>query len=112
MIKKQPNYINKDEILITNSNILDDLSDLDKRQKEYEDLMNDNKLDFKYLSYNDQPTVMEYDKQQYVSSLMQGDHQSNKKMYQINMVKNIEQFCEDKYTSLENTRFKTEKEFE
>ena len=63
LINKQPNYIRKEDILETDLIIMEDLGDLDERERDFEDLMNDHKMDFKYLTYNDMPNALEHDKE-------------------------------------------------
>lgn len=71
--------------------------------------MADAKTDFKYLSYNDQQ-LLEIDKHDYVDSLQTSDHMQttdttrSNKLERINFVKAVENYMEEKYTSLEQKR--------
>lgn len=108
-----PCYINKNDILDTDPQILDGMGDVEQRLRDFEELMAENRTDFKYLSYNDQ-AIREQDKEQYVDSLRQADDAGNlpNKLYGINFVQTVETYMEDKYSSLEQQRVTAEHKLE
>lgn len=98
-----PSFINQDDILTTDLQILEDMGLLEQRTREFEELMADTRTDFKYLSYNDQQ-LLEFDKHDYVDSLQTAETGHPNKLESINFVKAIEGYMEEKYTSLEQKR--------
>ena len=105
--------VNQDDILTTDSQIIEGLSHVEDRLKEFEELMAETGTDHKYLSYNDQ-AIYEFDKEQYVESLMFESEMAKRprdKLYSTNFVKTIESYMEDKYAELEHQRVAAEDNF-
>ena len=49
----QKPFINKEDVLMTEAEMLKDMGDVEKRNQEFADLMNQSVVDSKYLFYND-----------------------------------------------------------
>ena len=74
------------------------MGDLQKRTKAFEDLMNETKVDTKYLSYDD--STLHPDLLQEMHDI----HRERQKIYQNSVVKTIETYYEDKFAQLEKTQ--------
>lgn len=104
-----PPVTKMEQILITDTQILEDMDNWEQRIKDFDEIMAESKTDFKYLSYNDMQ-IHEFDKSMYVESLTMDN--SDDKMSNINFIKTIENFIEDKYSTLEHKRIDAEKSFQ
>ena len=104
------------------ADLIQSLGDAEDRNREFEQLMKQSKVDSKFLCYDDNPDDLMIDvpfNDLFVKDLAMGDQEMQKQgrndqsnLYQNKVVKMIESYYEDKYVDLEKKRVQAEGDFE
>ena len=109
-----PLFINSKDILQDNQAMLDQMGDIEKRNKEFEELSYQAQVDQKYLWYEreddymiDAPNDLDIE-----GDVKMGTLGSKNDMYHHRVVKLVESYYEDKYNDLENKRTVHQPQFE
>mgnify|MGYP006893257389 CR=1 FL=1 len=113
-MKTQP-YVSKDDILVTDAEILAATGDLHLRTLEFDTLMNDTNVEMKYLSYDDTAAHSDLIHEIRQMNLAQDEvmkDQEKRKLYQHQIVDTVENFIDDKYNDLEKKQAHIEKQFD
>lgn len=113
-VKTQP-YVSKDDILVTDAEILAATGDLHLRTLEFDTLMNDTNVEMKYLSYDDTAAHSDLIHEIRQMNLAQDEvmkDQEKRKLYQHQIVDTVENFIDDKYNDLEKKQAHIEKQFD
>ena len=99
-------FISKFDILKNESEILGNLSELEKRNKQFDDLLSSTKVDQKHQFYEDE-VINPIEGELYVKDIV-----APNKLYQGKVADWVESYFDEKYTDLEEKKKEAEGEFD
>lgn len=121
----QKPFINKEDVLMTTAEMLQDMGDVEKRNKEFADLMDQAAVDSKFLFYKDDIDKQQQDEQQYViqpdpdlvklnKEMMTKERHAaqQSRLFSNKVVNLVHQYYEEKYVDLESRKTHAEIEYE
>ena len=100
-----PPFITSDEILLSDSQILEDLKDRQKACREFDQMMKEKAVDLKYLGYQDRDSLAGRARAgMRAAELLDGEPAVRSKAFQPEIAATIQGMLEDKFSDMEKVR--------